>query len=119
MDLGQFSLSLTVKDIKASRAFYEKLGFTRLDGDGESWLIMKSGATVIGLFQGMFDKNLLTFNPKDVRSIQKHLKAQGVTLIREVDDLDADTPDHITLEDPDGNPIMFDQHPDDYKPQPE
>ena len=121
MQLGQFSVSLTVKDIKASRAFYEKLGFSRLDGDGEGWLIMTHEGTsaVIGLFQGMFDKNLLTFNPKDVRSIQKHLKEQGVTLIREVDDINADTPDHITLEDPDGNPILFDQHPEDYTPEPE
>lgn len=114
MNLGQFSLSLTVKDIAASRAFYEKLTFEVIDGkQDDGWLIMRSGETVIGLFQGMFEKNLLTFNPKDVRAIQKHLKAQGITLITEADGESG--PAHITLEDPDGNPIMFDQHADDYE----
>lgn len=116
MQLGTFSISLTVKDIRASRAFYEKLGFTRYDGDGKTWLIMQNGTTVIGLFQGMFEKNIMTFNPQDVRGVQQHLKAQGISLIHEVADMDAQTPDYITLEDPDGNPIMFDQHPADYKP---
>lgn len=113
MELGQFSVSLTVKDIAVSRAFYEKLGFKAIDGNqAENWLILKNGDVVIGLFQGMFEKNLLTFNPKDVRAIEKHLKAQGVDLIEEAKGDEG--PAHITLVDPDGNPILFDQHPDDY-----
>jgi len=118
MELGQFSISLTVKDIAASRAFYEKLTFKVIDGkQADGWLILKSGHTVIGLFQGMFEKNLLTFNPKDVRAIQAHLKAQGVTLIEQADE--GEGPAHITMVDPDGNPIMFDQHPTDYTPDPQ
>jgi len=115
MELGQFSLSLTVKDIAVSRKFYETLGFTVIDGNqAENWLILRSGDTVIGLFQGMFEKNLLTFNPKDVRAIQAHLKANGIDLIEEAKGDEG--PAHITLVDPDGNPIMFDQHPEDYVP---
>jgi len=118
MELGQFSVSLVVKDIAASRAFYEKLSFEVIDGkQKDGWLIMQSGSTVIGLFQGMFERNLLTFNPKDVRAIQKHLKEQGVSLIEEAED--GDGPAHITMVDPDGNPIMFDQHPTDYKADPQ
>lgn len=115
MNLGTFSVSLTVKDIAASRAFYEKLTFTVIDGNqADGWLILQSGEAKIGLFQEMFDKNLLTFNPKDVRAIQAHLKSQGITLIKEAEA--GEGPEHITLVDPDGNPIMFDQHPEDYVP---
>ena len=122
MKLGTFSLSLAVKDIAASRAFYEKLGFAVVGGAQEqNWLILRSGDTTLGLFQGMFDKNCLTFNPgwnaqgetlerfDDVRAIQQHLKAQGVPLIEEVE-ADSAGPAHLTLVDPDGNPILIDQH---------
>ena len=115
MNLGQFSLSLAVKDIAASREFYEKLTFKVIDGNqSEGWLILRSGETVIGLFQDKFERNLLTFNPSDVRAIQAHLKQQGVTLIQEAKP--GEGPAHITLVDPDGNPILFDQHADDYVP---
>ncbi|MCA9385389.1 VOC family protein [Candidatus Dojkabacteria bacterium] len=122
MQLGTFSLSLSVKDIKKSKEFYEKLGFEKFDGNiEENWLIMKNGNCRLGLFQGMFDKNLLTFNPgwdedanelnafTDVRELQKKLKEQGIDLIKEVDE-NSSGPEHFTLEDPDGNPILFDQH---------
>lgn len=122
MELGAFSVSLTVKDLAASRAFYEKLGFTTMGGDqSQGWLILKSGTTVIGLFQGMFDKNILTFNPgwdqaaqalpsfSDVREIQRSLDSQGVELTVRADP-DSTGPAHIVLSDPDGNVIMFDQH---------
>ena len=122
MELGAFSISLVVKDIQASRAFYEKLGFSDMGGDiSQNWLIMKNGPHVIGLFQGMFDQNILTFNPgwdqdakpleafTDVREIQKHLKEQGVTLNEEADETTSG-PAYITLADPDGNPILIDQH---------
>jgi catechol 2,3-dioxygenase-like lactoylglutathione lyase family enzyme len=115
MHLGEFSLSLAVKDIQASRTFYEKLSFEVIDGNqSDGWLILQNGDTRIGLFQGMFEDNLLAFFPRDVRAIQAHLKAQGITLTREADE--GDGPTHITLVDPDGNPIMFDQIPEDYKP---
>lgn len=114
LDSGKFSLSLTVKDIKISRAFYEKLGFTVFDGEeADNWLVLRNGDTVIGLFQGMFEKNLLTFVPKDVRAIQKKLKAEGIELITEAEG--GEGPASITMLDPDGNPIMFDQHPEDYQ----
>lgn len=122
MELGAFSISLTVKDIAASRSFYEKLGFAVFGGNQEqNWLIMKNGTTLIGLFQGMFDRNLLTFNPgwnseaqalpafTDVRVIQELLRSAGVTLPREVDSGDSG-PGHIVVEDPDGNQILIDQH---------
>jgi len=122
MELGAFSISLAVKDIAASRAFYEKLGFTVFGGDqSQNWLIMKNGATLIGLFQGMFDKNLLTFNPgwdsdartlpafSDVREIQRHLKSQGVELVQEADEASTG-PAHLVVVDPDGNQILIDQH---------
>ena len=122
MELGAFSISLTVKDIAASRSFYEKLGFAVFGGNQEqNWLIMKNGTTLIGLFQGMFDRNLLTFNPgwnseaqalpafTDVRVIQELLRSAGVTLLREVDSGDSG-PGHIVVEDPDGNQILIDQH---------
>lgn len=122
MELGAFSVSLSVKNIAASRAFYEALGFAALGGDqDQGWLILKNGATVIGLFQGMFEKNLLTFNPgwdgearplpsfTDVREIQRRLQASGLTLTQTVDE-STTGPGHITLADPDGNPILIDQH---------
>lgn len=122
MDLGAFSVSLTVKDIAVSKAFYEKLGFTILGGEqSQGWLILKNGSTVIGLFQGMFEKNILTFNPgwdqnaqnlaefTDVRQIQQQLQAQGVTLLQSAD-TNTTGPAHIVLQDPDGNQIMLDQH---------
>lgn len=122
MQLGAFSVSLAVKDIAASKAFYEKLGFTSMGGEqDQGWLIMKNGDTVIGLFQGMFEKNILTFNPgwdqnaqnlaefTDVRVIQKHLLAQQVTLQKLADE-QTSGPAYIVLEDPDGNQIMLDQH---------
>jgi lactoylglutathione lyase len=122
MELGAFSISLAVKDIAASRTFYENLGFTVFGGDqSQNWLIMKNGAALIGLFQGMFEKNLLTFNPgwdsdakalpafADVRDIQRHLKSQGVTLVQEADESTAG-PAHLVVVDPDGNQILIDQH---------
>lgn len=123
MNLGAFSVSLAVKDIAASRAFYEKLGFTVFGGNqGHNWLIMKNGDTLIGLFQGMFEKNLLTFNPgwdseaqalasfTDIREIQQRLKASGLALSAEVDASKPQGPAHLVLEDPDGNQILIDQH---------
>jgi catechol 2,3-dioxygenase-like lactoylglutathione lyase family enzyme len=122
MELGAFSVSLTVKDIQASKAFYEKLGFKELGGDiSQNWLILKNGETVIGLFQGMFEKNILTFNPgwdsnaqkldsfTDVRDLQKQLKAQGVEFVTEADE-STTGPAHFVVLDPDGNPILVDQH---------
>lgn len=122
MQLGAFSISLTVKDIHASRAFYEKLGFTIFGGDAaQHWLILKNGDVIIGLFQGMFDRNMLTFNPgwdadarklesfTDVRELQRHLKAQTVTLQSEADE-SSTGPASFVVVDPDGNPILFDQH---------
>lgn len=122
MELGAFSISLAVKDIEASKAFYEKLGFEPFGGDlSENWLIMKNGDHVIGLFQGMFEENILTFNPgwdqnasklesfTDVRDLQRQLKEQGVELISEADET-ATGPASFFLVDPDGNPILVDQH---------
>ena len=122
MELGAFSISLAVKDIEASRAFYEKFGFKVFAGDASKhWLILKSGPHVIGLFQGMFEKNILTFNPgwdsnasklnafTDVRDLQRELKAQGVRLTTEADETSTG-PASFTTNDPDGNPILVDQH---------
>ena len=122
MDLGAFSVSLTVKDLAASRAFYEKLGFVVFGGEQEhKWLIMKNGTTVIGLFEGMFEKNLLTFNPgwdadaqavpafTDVRELQRRLEAQGVAITTKADPTTTG-PASFVVEDPDGNPILVDQH---------
>lgn len=118
MDLGKSSISLAVKDIVASRAFYEKLTFKVIDGNqADGWLILRSGDTTVGLFQGMFERNMLTFQPKDVRAIQTHLKAEGIELIKEAEA--GEGPEHITLVDPDGNPILFDQIPEDYQPNPQ
>lgn len=122
MQLGNFSVSLAVKDLAASRAFYEKLGFTQVGGEaGQGWLVMKNGTTKVGLFQGMFEKNMLTFNPgwddsartlgsfTDVREIQRHLLDQGIELTASADEATTG-PAHIMLQDPDGNPILIDQH---------
>ena len=110
MNLGTFSISLAVKDIAASRAFYEKFGFEVLDGKQEdNWLILKNGDAKIGLFQGMFESNIITFNPPNVRDIQKTLKAQGVTFALEADE-NTTGPAHASLLDPDGNAILLDQH---------
>ncbi|RMB59186.1 VOC family protein [Dokdonia sinensis] len=122
MKLGAFSASLSVKDLQVSQEFYEKLGFSVFAGDPEhNYLIMKNGNALIGLFQGMFDQNILTFNPgwdenadpvdtfDDVRAIQKDLKAKGLTLEREADE-DGEGPGSIVLSDPDGNAILIDQH---------
>ncbi|UTW56933.1 VOC family protein [Kordiimonas sp. SCSIO 12610] len=122
MELGAFSLSLIVKDIEISRAFYEKLGFEKFHGDVEQgWLIMKSPSCVIGLFQGMFDKNMMTFNPgwdnsagevnpfTDVRDIQKSLKEGGIEIHSPADE-SGEGPASFMVIDPDGNPILFDQH---------
>lgn len=122
LPLGNFSVSLAVKDIAASRAFYEKLGFTVMGGEQEqNWLILRNGPAIIGLFQGMFERNLLTFNPgwdadgatlpdfTDVREIQRRLKAAGVELTTEADE-SGSGPAHFTVVDPDGNPILVDQH---------
>ena len=122
MDLGAFSVSLNVKDIAASRAFYEKLGFSQFHGDqSQGWLILRNGDTVIGLFQGMFERNSLTFNPgwdanaepvgsfTDVRELQRQLRVAGVEFTAEADE-SGSGPAYFTLVDPDGNPILFDQH---------
>ena len=123
MQLGAFSVSLAVKDLQASKAFYSNLGFEVFHGDeSQNWLIMKNGDTIIGLFQGMFEKNILTFNPgwdqsaqpidgdfADVRDIQKHLKEAGVALASEADEASTG-PASCTLIDPDGNPVLIDQH---------
>ena len=122
MELGTFSISLAVKNIEASRAFYEKFGFKVFAGDAsQHWLILKNGPHAIGLFQGLFEKNSLTFNPgwdsnasklntfTDVRDLQRELKAQGVRLTTEADETSTG-PASFTTIDPDGNPILFDQH---------
>jgi lactoylglutathione lyase len=122
MDLGNFCISLTVKDIAASRAFYEKLGFRQVAGEqAQNWLVLQSGTTKVGLFHGMFDKNMLTFNPgwdhngknldsfTDIRALQKELKAKGMTFTMEADE-NTTGPASFMLVDPDGNPILFDQH---------
>ena len=122
MELGAFSISLAVKDLEASRAFYEKFGFTMFGGDpAQNWLILKNGDHIIGLFQGMFEKNILTFNPgwdqnaqklgtfTDVRELQRKLKAQGVALMTEADEKTTG-PASLIAVDPDGNPVLVDQH---------
>ncbi len=122
MQLGNFSVSLTVKDIKASKAFYEKLDFKQVAGKLEqNWVVLQNGTTKIGLFQGMFEKNSLTFNPgwdhekktlkefQDVRELQRIVKQRGIKLQTEADE-STDGPASFTLVDPDGNPILVDQH---------
>ena len=116
MSLGKFSISLNVKDLRASRDFYLRLGFEILDDQEEqNWMILRHGETTLGLFQGMFDKNILTFHSEDVRTVQKRLKEQGIEVGGEVDE-HATGPTHIMLTDPDGNPILIDQHDPDYVP---
>jgi len=122
MQLGAFSVSLAVKDLAASAAFYEKLGFSAMGGDPKhNYLIMKNGDVLIGLFQGMFEKNMLTFNPgwdadaqplpgfTDVRALQRELKLAGVAFAKEADEATSG-PEHFLIHDPDGNPILVDQH---------
>jgi catechol 2,3-dioxygenase-like lactoylglutathione lyase family enzyme len=122
MQLGAFSISLAVKDLEASRTFYENFGFKVFGGDAsQNWLILKNGDHVIGLFQGMFEKNTLTFNPgwdsnaseldtfTDVRELQRQLKAQGVRLVTEADETTTGPASFVAV-DPDGNPILVDQH---------
>lgn len=122
MKLGAFSISLAVKDLAKSKAFYEKLGFSDMGGDmSQKWLIMKNEKSIIGLFEGMFEHNIITFNPgwdenaknleefDNVRAIQEHLKKNGIPLISETD-VNGEGPAHITLKDPDGNDILIDQH---------
>ena len=122
MELGAFSISLAVRDLEPSRRFYEQLGFTPFFGDAaQGWLILRNGSTVIGLFQGMFERNILTFNPgwdaqaqavreyTDVRDHQRRLKAKGLDLTSEADE-NSTGPGSLMLVDPDGNPILIDQH---------
>ena len=122
MKLGAFSVSLTVKDIHKSKSFYEDLGFQVFGGDiAQNWLIMKNESCIIGLFQGMFEKNILTFNPgwdenaknldsyTDIRDLQERLKAKGIKMLTEAD-VSSAGPASFTIEDPDGNPILVDQH---------
>jgi lactoylglutathione lyase len=122
MQLGAFSVSLAVKDLEASRRFYEQLGFSAFAGDpAQGWQILKNGDTVIGLFQGMFERNILTFNPgwdqnaqplaqfTDVRELQRRLRAQGATFMSEADE-STTGPASFMVADPDGNPVLFDQH---------
>jgi lactoylglutathione lyase len=122
MELGNFSISLAVKDIEASKLFYEQLGFTVFLGDQkQNWLIMKNGNQAIGLFQGMFEKNILTFNPgwnseaqplgefTDVRELQRQLKASGLSMLTEADE-NSTGPASFMIADPDGNTILVDQH---------
>ncbi len=122
METGTFSVSLTVKNIQKSFDFYRKLGFTQFGGNlVENWIMLKNGDCVIGLFQDMFEKNMLTFNPgwdndaknidkfTDIRVIQKDLSDNGIKIINEVNDI-GNGPGSFVIEDPDGNPILFDQH---------
>lgn len=122
MNLGAFSISLTVKDIEASRNFYEKFGFKVVSGNAkQKWLVLGNGDHKIGLFQGMFEKNMLTFNPgwdqnktkldsfTDIRELQRQLKANGVSLQKEADEKTTGPASFIAI-DPDGNPILVDQH---------
>jgi catechol 2,3-dioxygenase-like lactoylglutathione lyase family enzyme len=122
MELGAFSVSLAVRDIEASKAFYEKLGFKVFHGEiAHNWLILKNGDAVIGLFQGMFERNILTFNPgwdgsarpletfTDVRELQRRLRAQGIEFVSEADE-STTGPASFLVVDPDGNPILLDQH---------
>jgi catechol 2,3-dioxygenase-like lactoylglutathione lyase family enzyme len=122
LPLGAFSVSLSVADLDASRSFYERLGFATVGGDAaQRWLILRNETTTIGLFQGMFERNMLTFNPgwdaqaqrlpafTDVRELQRRLKNAGVTLAVEADE-STTGPAHLMVHDPDGNPVLIDQH---------
>lgn len=109
MNLGEFSVSLAVQDLNTSKVFYERLGFVQIGGDIEqNWLVMQNGTATIGLFQGMFEGNLLTFNPTDVRTIQRSLKEKGIAIVTEADE-STEGPAHIVVKDPDGNIILLDQ----------
>jgi len=121
MTIGAFSISLAVKDIEASKTFYETLGFTTMGGDqDQGWLILKNGPNIIGVFQGMFEKNMLTFNPgwdqdanplerfEDVRALQKRLSDAGIETGAPIESDKG--PASFTLTDPDGNPVLIDQH---------
>ena len=123
MPLGNFSVSLTVKDLAASRTFYEKLGFRVFGGDPkQNWLILQNGSATIGLFQGMFERNMLTFNPGwdsagntlaqfvDVRELQRRIKDAGITPVNAVEDESGTGPGSFLVVDPDGNPVLIDQH---------
>ena len=122
MELGAFSMSLAVKDIEVSKAFYENFGFNVVGGDAaQNWLILRNGEHTIGLFQGMFEKNTLTFNPgwdananqldtfTDIRELQRELKAKGIQLVAEADETTSGPASFVAI-DPDGNPILVDQH---------
>ena len=122
MELGAFSISLAVEDLEASRVFYEKFGFEAVGGDpAQNWQILRNGDCTIGLFQGMFERNILTFNPgwdgraqpldtfTDVRELQRQLKEKGVHLVSEADENSAGPASFVAL-DPDGNPVLVDQH---------
>lgn len=122
MDLGTFSISLAVNDLAASREFYQKLGFVPMHGaESDHYLVMKNGTTIIGLFEGMFEDNILTFNPgwdtdareldsyTDVRELQKELRSRGIELVEEADE-ESTGPASFVIVDPDGNPILVDQH---------
>ena len=122
MKLGAFSISLAVKDIEQSKVFYEKIGFTVFGGNQEqNWLIMKNGDHLVGLFQGMFEKNILTFNPgwnqdaqvlesfADIRELHAHFKAQGISIVQESVENESG-PANFAIIDPDGNAILIDQH---------
>ncbi|SFA90324.1 MULTISPECIES: VOC family protein [unclassified Bacillus (in: firmicutes)] len=122
MKLGAFSVSLNVKDIEISKSFYENLGFQVFGGDiTQNWLIMKNENCIIGLFQGMFEQNIMTFNPgwnenaenlesfTDIREIQKQLKEKGIKMLTEANE-SSEGPAYFTIEDPDGNQILVDQH---------
>ena len=122
MQLGAFSVSLAVKDIEASKVFYEKFGFKVVGGDqSQNWLILRNASHTVGLFQGMFDQNILTFNPgwdaeaqpldsfTDIRDIQRHLKERGIHLVSEADEKTTG-PASLVATDPDGNTILIDQH---------
>ncbi len=121
MNLGNFSVGLAVKNLEASRAFYSKLGFKPGNGDGKTWLVMQNGTTKIALFQGMFERNMFTFNPgwdsngnalesfTDVRELQRQLIASGIVPTKTADE-STTGPEHFMLTDPDGNPILIDQH---------
>lgn len=122
MQLGAFSISLAVDDLEVSRSFYEKLGFEKTGGDGEHYYILRNAeGTLIGIFEGLFEKNILTFNPGftqameqpedflDVRDIRDRLVEAGLEMARDLEH-DGTGPDSIVLEDPDGNPVLIDQH---------